>query len=45
MSAAHVIYIPCVLLAGIAIGYLVGLRAARAAAERRRRGEADEDDL
>lgn len=44
MTSAHIIYIPCVLLAGIAIGYLVGIRAARAEAARRKQGGADEDD-
>jgi len=45
VTSAHIIYIPCVLLAGIAIGWLVGIRAARAEALRRKQaGENPEDD-
>jgi hypothetical protein len=33
----HLIYVPGVLLIGIAIGYVLGARAARAELERRRR--------
>jgi len=44
MTPAHVIYIPCVLLAGIAVGWLIGVRAARAEAARRKETGADEND-
>jgi hypothetical protein len=38
MTAAHVIYIPVVLLVGLVMGYILGARAVRAElAERRRR--------
>lgn len=37
MPVAHVIYIPGMLLIGIAIGYVLGARAARAELERRRK--------
>jgi len=43
LSPAHVIYIPCVLFAGIAVGYLIGLRAARAEASRRKAAGTDLD--
>jgi len=33
----HIIYIPGILLVGIAIGYVLGAKAARAEMERRRR--------
>jgi proteasome assembly chaperone (PAC2) family protein len=33
----HIIYIPGILLVGIAIGYVLGAKAARAEIERRRR--------
>jgi hypothetical protein len=36
-SIAHVLYIPGVLLVGIAIGFVLGARAARAELERTRR--------
>jgi hypothetical protein len=36
-TIAHVIYIPGVLLVGIAIGFVLGARAARAEIERRRK--------
>lgn len=36
-TIAHVIYIPGVLLVGIAIGFVIGARAARAEIERRRK--------
>ena len=35
-SAAHVIFIPGVLLVGMVLGYVMGARAARAEAERRK---------
>jgi hypothetical protein len=44
MTPAHVIYIPCVLLAGIVVGWLIGVRAARAEAARRKATRADEND-
>ena len=37
MPVEHLIYIPGVVLVGVAIGYVMGARAARAEAERRRR--------
>ncbi|MEZ4336367.1 MAG: hypothetical protein R3B82_07045 [Sandaracinaceae bacterium] len=37
MPFEHVIYIPGLLLVGIAIGYVLGARAARAELERRKR--------
>lgn len=36
-TIAHLIYIPGVLLVGIAIGFVIGARAARAEIERRRK--------
>ena len=36
-TVAHLIYIPGVLLVGIAIGFVIGARAARAEMERRRK--------
>jgi hypothetical protein len=33
-SAAHVLYIPGIMLFGIAVGFVLGARAARAEAER-----------
>lgn len=35
-SAAHVVFIPGVLLVGMVVGYVMGARAARAEAEKRR---------
>lgn len=37
MSLAHLLYIPGTLLVGLAMGYVLGARAARAHAERMRR--------
>lgn len=37
MPLEHIIYIPGILLVGIAIGYVLGAKAARAEIERRRR--------
>ena len=37
MSAQHVIYIPCALLVGLVIGYMMGARAVRSELERRRK--------
>jgi proteasome assembly chaperone (PAC2) family protein len=37
MSVAHLLYIPGTLLLGLAIGYVLGARAARANVERMRR--------
>ena len=37
MPLEHIIYIPGIALLGIAIGYVLGARAARAEMERRRR--------
>ena len=37
MPVEHIIYIPGILLVGIAIGYVFGARAARAEIERRRK--------
>jgi uncharacterized protein YneF (UPF0154 family) len=34
MSAAHLLYIPVSVLVGIAVGYVLGARAARQEAER-----------
>jgi hypothetical protein len=36
MSFAHIIFIPGVLLIGVVMGYLMGIRAARTDAARRR---------
>jgi proteasome assembly chaperone (PAC2) family protein len=36
-TIAHLIYIPGVLLVGIAIGFVIGARAARAELERKRK--------
>ncbi len=36
MSAAHVIYIPIVILLGLIAGYILGARAARQELERKR---------
>jgi hypothetical protein len=38
-SIAHFIYIPGVLLVGIAIGFVMGARAARAELERKRKAQ------
>jgi len=38
-TIAHFIYIPGVLLIGIAIGFVLGARAARAELERRRKAQ------
>jgi hypothetical protein len=37
MTPQHAIYIPCVLLLGLVVGYILGARAVRAELERRRR--------
>lgn len=37
MPLAHLLYIPGVLLIGLAIGYVLGTRAARAELDKRRR--------
>lgn len=37
MPVEHIIYIPGILLVGLAIGYVLGARAARAEYERQRR--------
>ena len=37
MPVEHLLYIPGILLVGIAIGYVMGARAARAELERRRK--------
>lgn len=37
MPVEHIIYIPGLLLVGIAIGYVLGARAARAELERRKK--------
>lgn len=37
MPLEHIIYIPGMLLVGIAVGYVLGAKAARAELERRRR--------
>jgi hypothetical protein len=37
MTAAHVFYIPCVLLLGMVVGYVMGGRAVRADLQKRRR--------
>ena len=37
MTIQHVIYIPSVLLVGVVAGYVMGARAVRAEADRRRR--------
>ena len=37
MPIEHIIYIPGILLVGVAVGYVMGARAARAELERRRR--------
>jgi proteasome assembly chaperone (PAC2) family protein len=37
MSIAHLLYIPGTLLVGLALGYVLGARAARADVERMRR--------
>ena len=37
MSAQHVIYIPCVLMVGLVVGYILGARAVRSELERRRK--------
>ncbi len=37
MTAQHVIYIPCVLLLGLIIGYVLGARAVRAELAKRKR--------
>jgi hypothetical protein len=38
-SIAHLIYIPGILLVGIAIGFVMGARAARAELERKRKAQ------
>jgi hypothetical protein len=37
MSSAHVIFIPGVLLIGVVVGFILGLRTARTEIERRRK--------
>ena len=37
MTSQHVIYIPCALLVGLVIGYVMGARAVRSELERRKR--------
>ena len=37
MPVEHIIYIPGILLVGIAVGYVMGARAARAELDRRRK--------
>lgn len=37
MPLEHILYIPGILLVGVAIGYVMGARAARAEHERQRR--------
>lgn len=37
MPVEHIIYIPGILLLGVAVGYVLGARAARAELERRQR--------
>ncbi|MEC7521392.1 MAG: hypothetical protein VYE22_16055 [Myxococcota bacterium] len=37
MPVEHIIYIPGILLVGVAVGYVLGARAARAELDRRRR--------
>ena len=37
MSAQHVIYIPCALLVGLVVGYIMGARAVRGELERRKK--------
>ncbi|GAB5549057.1 MAG: hypothetical protein RLO52_23545 [Sandaracinaceae bacterium] len=37
MPVEHIIYIPGILLVGVAVGYVLGARAARAELERRQR--------
>jgi proteasome assembly chaperone (PAC2) family protein len=37
MPVEHLLYIPGVLLVGVAVGYVLGARAARAELERQRR--------
>lgn len=39
MTAGHFIFIPAVLLVGVVIGWILGSRAAAAAAELKRRDE------
>ncbi len=36
ISSQHVLYIPLILLAGLVLGYILGLRAARAEEQRRK---------
>ena len=37
MTSAHVVFIPCVLLLGLIVGYTLGARAERAEQERKAR--------
>jgi hypothetical protein len=37
MSSQHVIYVPCVLLVGLVVGYVLGARAVRSELERQRK--------
>ncbi len=37
MTSEHVLFIPCVLLVGVILGYTLGARAVRAEFERQRR--------
>jgi len=37
LPVEHIIYIPGILLVGVAVGYVLGARAARAELERRQR--------
>ena len=37
MTPQHVIYIPCALLVGLILGYIMGARAVRAELDRRRK--------
>jgi len=37
LPVEHIIYIPGILLVGVAVGYVLGARAARAELDRRRR--------
>lgn len=37
MPVEHILYIPGILLVGVALGYVLGARAARAELERQRR--------
>ena len=37
MTPQHVIYIPCALLVGLIVGYIMGARAVRSELERRKK--------